>query len=373
MFDTDVVVIGAGIVGLAVSARIGQRYDVILIERHRSFGQETSSRNSEVLHAGIYYPPGTLKAKTCLLGNRLTYQICQSNNLPYKRLGKLIVANSKREISQIYILYENAKKNGVDDVRLIGHREIRKIEPYIKASLAIYSGSSGIVDSHMLMRFFEWKAREGKVQVAYGVEVRDIEKLGSGYRIFVRDVNGEGFSLKSRFVVNCAGLNSDRIAEMVGIDVDKMGYRLSYCKGQYFRIDSKISGYIKRLIYPVVTSEQCSLGIHTTPNLSGIVRLGPDAIYIQRKKVDYTVDEKAKIGFYNDAVRFLPFLTLDSLSPDIAGIRPKLQGPNDGFRDFVIKDENQIGLSGFINLIGIESPGLTSAPAIADLVFSMLM
>ena len=373
MEKVEAVIIGAGIVGLSVAARVSRKKSsVYLLERHRSFGQETSARNSEVIHAGIYYPKGSLKDGTCIEGNRLVYEICEKNRIPYKRLGKLIVAVDPSEKADLEALFENARANGVTDIVLLDKDRVKDLEPNITACEAIYSGTTGIVDTHKLMSFFAQQAKENGVSISYDTEVIRIEHLKEGYKITVKDTTGEDFQFLSQIVINCAGLESDTVAGIVGIDIDKADYKLKYCKGQYFKLGTKKSSYIKRLIYPVLKPKATALGIHATPNLSGMVRLGPDEKFIDRGQIDYNVDEEAKGPFYDSCSRFLPFLDKEDLSQDTSGVRPKLQGEGELFRDFVIKEESEKGLPGFINLIGIESPGLTAAPAIAGMVLDMI-
>jgi L-2-hydroxyglutarate oxidase LhgO len=373
MEKADVVIIGAGIIGLSIAAEVSRfKNHVYVLERHDSFGRETSSRNSEVIHAGIYYPKDSLKAKTCLEGNRLIYQTCLKHNIPYKNLGKLIVTAEGSQALRLEALFKNAKESGADGLELLSEDKIRKLEPNIKAKAAIYSKTTGIVDSHSLMKYYAFKLQQNKATISYNTEVKDIKKTNGAYEVFVSDNSNETFTVSSQIVINCAGLQSDTIAALAGIDTKRQSYTLKYCKGQYFNIANKKSALIKRLIYPAPLDDSGGLGIHATPNLSGAIRLGPDDKYIERNDVDYNVNENDRIKFYNSAVNFLPFIEPYDLIPDTAGIRPKLQGPGEGFRDFVIKEEEGIGFPGFINLIGIESPGLTSAPSIARIVSSML-
>ncbi len=368
MDEFDVTIIGAGIIGLSIAAKLANnKNNLVVLERNDSFGQETSSRNSEVIHAGIYYPKDSLKAKMCVEGNHMLYDLCRKYKISHKKLGKLIIANTSSEINQLEDLYENAKGNGVSDINLIDKKEIKELEPNIKAEKALYSQNTGIVDSHSLMKFYANQAEGKGSLISYNVEVKNIEKINDKYKVEVIDSNGDFFSFFSKIVINCAGLESDNVAEMAGIDIEKQHYVLKYCKGQYFRVSNKRSNYIKRLIYPVPESEG-GLGIHATPDLTGSLRLGPDDRYISRDEANYDLDSSDRDKFYQSAKQFLPFLEKDDLSPDMAGIRPKLQGKGEGFRDFVIKEESDLGLPGFINLIGVESPGLTCAPAIAGYV-----
>lgn len=374
MEKVNITIIGAGIIGLSVAAEVSRSTGhVCVLERNESFGMGISSRNSEVIHAGIYYPKDSLKTKTCIEGNRLIYETCIKNNIAHKKTGKFIVATETSEIPGLEKLFDNAGANGVEKIELLPERKAKQLEPHIRAKTALYSKTTGIVDSHSLMKYYAFKAQQNKASIAYKTEVKNIIKTNGGYEVTVIDSNNEEFSFLTEVLINCAGLDSDTIAEMAGIDIKKQDYRLKYCKGQYFNIAAKKGKLINRLIYPVPTNKEGGLSIHATPNLTGIVRLGPDDEYIDRKNVDYIVDENAKTKFYNSASRFLPFLEVGDLTPDISGIRPKLQGPGEPFRDFLVKDESNLGFPGFINLVGIESPGLTAAPSIAKFVSSLIL
>ncbi|MFH1655976.1 MAG: NAD(P)/FAD-dependent oxidoreductase [Candidatus Omnitrophota bacterium] len=374
MEQVDIVVIGAGVIGLSIAARLAdKKLSVYVIERHSSFGQETSSRNSEVIHAGIYYPKDSLKARTCVEGNRLLYEICSKNNIPYKRTGKLIVATCDEEVADLEDLLKNGQSNGAEALEIIDRNEIKKIEPNIKAKLAIKSSSSGIIDSHSLMQYFIDKMKKNNAGVVYNSDVEGMNKVDGGYKVSIRDTDGKNFSFNARILINSAGLESDSIAEKIGIDIKKQKYDLKYCKGQYFRLgNSSKAKLINRLIYPVPKPKSAGLGVHATLDLGGGLRLGPDDKYIKRDQINYDVDMNDKDNFLDSAKSFLPFLESDDLVPDTAGIRPKLQAKDEEFRDFVIKEESDLGFPGFVNLIGIESPGLTAAPSIAEYVENLI-
>ena len=368
MEEIDVLIIGAGVVGLAVASEIAERdKSIIVLEKNNAFGQETSSRNSEVIHAGMYYPTGTLKAKLCVEGRHLLYEICRKNNVPHRKIGKLIVATEKDETPDLDKLFQQGKNNGVEGLRIINRQEIKEMEPNISGITALYSSETGIIDSHRLMQYFFDSAKDKGAMVSFNSEVTSIEKAARGYEVLVRNGN-EALTLRTRVVINCAGLDSDEIAKIAGVDTKKNKYNLKYCKGQYFRVDSNKSRLVDRLIYPVPKPKSGGLGIHSTLDLAGSMRLGPDDFYQKDRSKDYSVDKSKKYEFYNSAKKFLPFIEEDNLTEDTSGIRPKLQGEGEDFRDFVIKDELESGLAGFINLIGIESPGLTAAPAIARYV-----
>jgi L-2-hydroxyglutarate oxidase LhgO len=370
----DITIIGAGVIGLAVASQVAKEgRQVYIIEQSDTFGKETSSRNSQIIHSGIYYPPGSLKAETCLEGNAIIYEVCQKHGIGFEKTGKLIVATSNKERRVLESLLENGKRNGVQGLAMLSEAKVKEMEPNVKGKAAIFSPSSGVIDSHALMQYFDYSAREKGVKTAYRSRVVGIEKSADGYEIIIEDSSGRS-SFPTRVLINCAGLNSDKIAEFAGIDIDRAGYRLHYCKGEYFSVGNNKNKMVKRLIYPVPEPDRASLGIHLTLDISGRMRLGPNARYVD--EIDYSVDQKQKTSFYDSVKWFLPFIEYEDLEPEMAGIRPKLQGPGEPFRDFVIKHEAERGLPGLINLIGIESPGLTSAPSIArrveDLVKEIL-
>jgi L-2-hydroxyglutarate oxidase LhgO len=366
--EVDVAIIGAGVIGLAIAHEIAQgKKEIFVFERNRTFGLETSSRNSEVIHAGIYYPENSLKAKLCVEGKNLLYELCNKHNIACKRCGKIIVATDENEIDWLRELHEQGRRNGVDDLRLLPQTEVKKLEPNIEARAGLLSPSSGVCDSHDLLKFLYDQSRGKGVSFAFGTEVTGVERTGTRYRVQIKDRDGIS-AFVAHAILNCAGLNSDRIAQLAGIDIAKAGYRLHYCKGEYFSLDSKYRNLVTRLIYPA--PDQAGHGIHWRQTLDARVLLGPSARYVE--SIDYSVDETHKQYFYSSVKRFLPFLELEDLAPESAGIRPKLQGPEDDFRDFVITDEKKAGFPGLINLIGIESPGLTAALAIARHVGRMM-
>ncbi len=366
----DIAIIGAGVVGLAVAARLADRGDdVLLLEKYDSFGQETSSRHSGVIHCGIYYPPGSLKARLCLAGNRSLYDLCSRYGIGHKRLGKLIVATAENELGQLESLLERGRDNGVAGLRLLSPAEVKQLEPNVAGAAAVLAPSTGIIDAPALMKCFLGLARRGGIQVAYRSRVSRLEKLSGGYRLTVTGDEGD-FSFTARLVINCAGLHADKVAALAGIDIDDAGYRLHFCKGEYFSIGSGQCHPVKRLIYPLPPADLSGAGIHVTLDLEGRLRLGPGVLYVDR--IDYGIDARHKRLFYDSARRLLPWLEYEDMEPEMAGIRPKLQGPGEDFRDFVIAEESSRGLPGLINLIGIESPGLTACPAIAEYVAGLV-
>ena len=370
-FKSDITIIGAGVVGLAIAAQLAHRDRVVyVLEKNERFGQETSSRHSGVIHSGIYYPYGSLKAKLCVEGNRLLYELCRKHGIGHRRLGKLIVAASDEETGQLQELKAKGQRNDAEGLRIISRSELKEMEPNVEGVAALLSPSTGVIDSHALMEHFVARAKDGGVEIACGKKVVGIEKVSDGYKVTVAEGDKGKFSFTTRILINCAGLQCDKIAGLAGIDIDKAEYRLHYCKGEYFSVGGGKSNLVKRLIYPVPEVKDTGLGVHVTLDLEGRMRLGPNTQYVD--SIDYTVDSRHKDSFYKSAKRMLPFIEYADLEPEMAGIRPKLQGPGEDVKDFVIRDESDKGLPGLINLIGIESPGMTSSPAIARYVASIV-
>lgn len=370
MERSKIVIIGAGVVGLAVAARLSEKYDdIFVIEKHSSFGQETSSRNSEVIHASIYYPKDFLKGKLCLRGNEMLYDLCNKNDIPHKNCGKLIVATDEEQFPQLKDLLKKAKDNGAKGVRIIDETEIKELEPNITALKAIISPSSGIVDSHSLMRYLEMKAMNNGVGFAYNHEVRSLQKDPEEYFIKTIDSNGHESEIKTKALINSAGLHSDQICEMLGINTIAAGYKINYHKGIYYRVNKKTGLFPDSLIYPL-PPEEGSVGIHTCPDVAGGMRLGPH--FIWSDTLDYSVDDTYRDLFYLQASKYLPFLEFDDISADSVGYMAAVQSPDQPMQDFVIKHETNKGLDGFFNLVGIESPGLTSCLSIAEYIEPMI-
>lgn len=369
--DSNITIIGAGAVGLAIAEKLSDICnDVFIIEKHSTFGQETSSRNSEVIHAGIYYPEGSLKALLCVKGKNLLYDYCRKWDVPFKNCGKLIVATTEEEIGVIEGIHVSAMKNGVDDLVFLGREEVAEMEPHVFALKALFSPSTGIVDSHSLMKRYEINTINNGGQIVYGNEVKGIRKAGEGYEIRLLEPDGNEYCFTTKYVINSAGLTSDRISQMAGITDGKL--EILFCKGDYFRLNPPKNRLVGRLVYPVPHHNLEGIGIHVTVDMGGGVKFGPDVTWLGSNVYDYRVDPSKREAFYASASKFLPFLTSGDLSPDMAGIRPKLQRPGGPVVDFYIAEESARGFRGFINLIGIESPGLTASLAIADHVSTML-
>jgi len=359
--DFDLVVVGAGVIGLAIAYKTSQQgKSVLLIEKQSSFGSGISSRNSEVIHAGIYYPENSLKATLCLEGRNELYAFCQKYRVPYKRIGKLIIATDERETVQLEQILKQGKQNGVNDLEILDQLQIRHLEPLIQAQAALLSPSTGIIDSHSFMQTLLGLLQHHNGIFVANTEPTQIIPLQHGFHIKGHS-SGDDFQLTCRQLVNAAGLSALQLArKIVGI-CDKNLPRLYPCKGHYFALQG--TSPFSHLIYPVPNAHLIGLGIHATLDLAGQVKFGPDSQYIDN--IDYTVPEHLATSFAQAIKRYFPSLAPNKLTPAYSGIRPKLQGPKDAFSDFVFEDHNMHGIPGLINMFGIESPGLTASLAIA--------
>ncbi|HEX2759329.1 MAG TPA: NAD(P)/FAD-dependent oxidoreductase [Rhizomicrobium sp.] len=362
-FEADAVVIGAGVVGLAVARQLSlSGHDVIILEKNEHFGMETSARNSEVIHAGIYYPQGSLKAKLCARGKALLYEFCASHGVPHRRIGKLIVGHRGQE-AQLAAIAEAAADNDVNDLQPLARADIAVLEPQIDADVALLSPSTGIIDSHQYML-----ALLGDRTLVRNGDVTAIRRKGDGWRLTVRS-EGEDIALDARMVVNAAGLWAQTLAHRIeGLgDIPP----LFLAKGNYAGLS--IKSPFQRLIYPV--PEPGGLGVHVTLDMGGRARFGPDVEWLGQADpaaIDYTVSPQVTAKFAPLIARWWPGIREDMLTPDYAGVRPKLVGQGAPNADFRIDGSPVHGLPGLVNLFGIESPGLTASLAIAEHVESLL-
>jgi len=373
--DYEILIIGAGVVGLACAEAISSSYvhnnqkvNILLIDRHDSFGQDTSSRNSEVIHAGIYYPPNSLKAELCTKGNLSIREWCDRYNIDYRLVGKYIIAVDESELDNLQRIYSNGVLSGAKDLKIMEGAKINGKEPNLNVIRGIYSPNTGIFDSHRFMESLEYMASKNGADIVYRQRIKAIDYNGSFYECIIEDKKGNISKISTEKIINAAGLHSDKVAEMVGIDIEKNEYKLSYCKGNYFRIKSNKSNLVNSLIYPVPPARLTSLGIHITNELNGSLRLGPDVEYMEENLEEYNIDLSLDVKFHSAVSRYLNNLEVSDLYPDYCGIRPKLQKKGGEFKDFIIKDETDNGYKGFINLIGIDSPGLTSSLEIGKYV-----
>ncbi len=359
MEEVDVIIIGAGIVGLAIAEKLSHKYDnIILAEKEESFGRHTSSRNSEVIHSGIYYPKNSLKAKLCVRGVELLYDFVEKYNIPYNNCGKLIVATKRSELTILEELLKKGKNNGVKNLEIVSEKNAKELEPKSKSCGALWVPITGIMDTHKVMKKLEFLAEQNGVTIAYNTEINGIEKQNDDYIISLKD---DVFKLKARILINSAGLWSDKISEMMGIDSEKQNYKLHFCKGEYYKTTKYKN--IKHLVYPVPTD--VSLGLHARINLDGELSFGPNAYYVD--ELNYQMDETYKKDFYKSINKYF-YIGMADLILDDCGIRPKLQKEGGEFRDFVISNEKDKNLPNFVNLIGIDSPGLTCCLSIAEYV-----
>lgn len=369
MADTGVAVIGAGVVGLAVAARLAPRSpDLVILERRERHGQETSSRNSEVIHGGMYYPTGSLKARLCVEGNRRLYEVCQRHDVPHRRTGKIITATVPEELPALEEIDQRGRANGVT-LEWLTPPAVHALEPNVRSVGALNSPNTGIVNAHALMDALLHQALAAGAMLQPRAEVVGLDRDGQEWRLTIRSPEGTE-TLTAERVVNAAGLEADTIAAQAGIDVDTAGYRQHYWKGSYFSVRPAKAAIVSRLVYPVPT--HVSLGVHAVVGLEGRLRFGPDADYLPDRTLDYSVLESKRAAFAASVRRIVPAIEDADLEPDMAGIRPKLQAPGQGPQDFVIAEESARGLPGLVNLVGIDSPGLTSATAIAEEVARLL-
>ncbi len=370
--DFDTAVIGAGVVGLAAAAALSASgRSVVILEARDAIAQLGTSRNSEVIHAGIYYPKQSQKALLCRRGADLLYRRCAERRIEHRQTGKLIVATGVEEIPKLETLLEAAQENCVPQIRLIDREHLRRLEPSIEGVAALHSPTTGIVDAHGLSLSYLAEAEEHGASLLVGHSVVALEHEASLWRVVVgqgRDRDEQ--SLRCDEIVNAAGLDADQIAGMAGIDIDQRGYRIHLCKGEYFSLAPQARVILRQLIYPVGSATAAGLGIHATLDLAGRIRFGPNAHYVS--EIDYAVDPGRAVEFAEAIKGYLPQIRSEWLTPDFAGIRTKLAGPGEGFRDFVIAEETAAGLPGLVNCIGIESPGLTASGAIAERVVALL-
>jgi L-2-hydroxyglutarate oxidase LhgO len=365
MERVDCIVIGAGVVGLAVAramARAGR--EVLVLEAEAAIGAGTSSRNSEVIHAGIYYPQGSLKARLCVAGRDALYAFCDSHGVPYRRCGKLIVATDQSQLAGLQALREHGAANGVDDLQRLDGDEVIGLEPQLDAIAGLLSPSTGIVDSHALMLALQGDAEAAGALLALRAPVETIEVTEAGLCV---DVGGdEPMTLLATSVINCAGHAAPVIAAHTrGLPVESVPRRY-FAKGSYFSLATPTP--FRHLVYPL--PEPGGLGVHLTLDLGGQARFGPDVQWVE--SLDYQLDAHRAEGFYSAIRRYWPALPDGALQPAYTGIRPKISGPGEPAADFRIDGQAQHGITGLVNLFGIESPGLTACLAIADEVCQRL-
>ncbi|MEB2401420.1 MAG: NAD(P)/FAD-dependent oxidoreductase [Alcaligenaceae bacterium] len=359
MADIDCVVLGAGVVGLAVARELAlSGREVLIVEATEAIGTGTSSRNSEVVHAGIYYPQGSLKARLCVSGKHMLYAYCEERGIPYQRLGKLIVSASPEQSARLDEIAGRAKLNGVDDLYRISGAEARELEPALRCDAALVSPSTGIVDSHALMLALQGDAENHGAQSVFHTRFKQGRVLESGE--FHLEFEGEeGMELSANLVVNAAGLSAPKVARSLQGQPADLIPQAYYCKGSYFTLSGRSP--FRHLIYPMPS--HAGLGVHLTLDLGGQAKFGPDTEWVDGE--DYTLDPGRAEVFYGAVRSYWPDLPDGALNPGYTGIRPKIVGPDAPAADFVIAGPATHGVPNLVNLFGIESPGLTACLAIA--------
>ena len=363
----DAIVIGAGVIGLAVARRLAMAgLETIVLEAADGIGTETSSRNSEVIHAGIYYPKDSLKAALCVAGKHRLYDYCAGHGVPHLRCGKLIVANGDGEAAVLESIRQRGRANGVDDLALLDGAQAIALEPELRCDAALISPSTGVIDSHALMLAYQGEAEDHGAAIAFLCRVERGYVEPGGFTLEVAGQGGAVDRVACRLLVNAAGLHAQSVARRLdGLDAAFVPPQY-FCKGSYFSLLGRQP--FGRLIYPVPAS--ASLGVHVTVDLGGRVRFGPDQEWVD--EIGYDVDPARADVFYEAVRRYWPGLKDGALTPAYAGIRPKVQGPDDPMKDFLVEGPEVHGLAGLVNLFGIESPGLTASLAVADLAAQRL-
>ena len=352
----NISIIGAGIVGLSIAERLSRNFkNIILFDKESTFGQHVSSRNSEVIHSGFYYPHNSFKSKLCIDGNKKMYDFADKYYINYKKCGKMIVINDLNDEKKLYDIYNNAKKCGLSGLKILNTKEAKEIEERVRCIKALWIPSTGIIDSHGIMSKLENLSILNGVDFAYNYSLKNIGFNGDLYELSFN--NNE--SIYSDIVINAAGLWSSNICKMLNLN----NYDIEYYKGDYYKSNIK---NLNCLIYPL--PKQTSLGLHTVLSLNGDVSFGPN--YYKVNSVDYSINNKHEVEYLDCLRKLLDYNDL-ILTPDFSGIRPKIK-KNGSFNDFIINNERDQGFNNFINLIGIDSPGLTSSLSIAKYVESLI-
>jgi len=359
----DAVVVGAGVVGLAVARALAMAgREVVILEAEDAIGTHTSSRNSEVIHAGIYYSNNSLKASSCVAGKQLLYEYCVTHGVPHRRSGKLIVASHADQAGELKNIQQKAHANGVTDVVWMTRDQVLALEPELQCVAGLYSPSTGIIDSHALMLAYQGDAEAHGAMLALKSPLQKCEIVADG---FVLSVYGSE-AIKTAVLVNSAGLRAPSVARAMEGYRAELAPKELYAKGNYYSLTGK--NPFKRLVYPV--PEPGGLGVHVTLDMAGQARFGPDVEWVER--IDYAVDPKRAERFYAAIRRYWPGLPDGALAPGYSGIRPKTAGPGEPAPDFEIQGPRRHGIPGLVHLFGIESPGLTASLALAGMVLDQL-
>jgi L-2-hydroxyglutarate oxidase LhgO len=364
MDQANILIIGGGVVGCAIARAVSSRWqDVFLVEQNPKLGMATSSRNSGVIHSGIYYPKNSLKARHCVEGNRLTYEFCKKHNVPFRHTGKLVVAANAREVPDLAALIRKGEDNGVEGLQLIGPDEIRKREPHIAGAAAIEVPSTGIVSAEELVHAYARIAAGQGAAIVTRARVVSLEPVAGAIRVGLRigdEEHVQDEAIEARCVINAAGLYADEVAALLG----NHSWKIYPVRGEYCEIRGARASLIHDLVYPLPHAQGLSLGVHFTKTLWGTVLVGPTATYVEGKD-NYERGRLPVADFVHSAKTLLPEIEEKDLQLGYSGLRPKLVPPEGkGIADFVIARDPKVPQA--IQLVGIESPGLTAAPAIAE-------
>ncbi len=357
----DCVVAGAGVVGLACARALAQSgREVVILEAESAFGTHTSSRNSEVIHAGLYYPKNSFKARFCVAGKALLYHYCTEHGVAHQRIGKVVVATNAQETDALKSYVQKAETNGVHDLRWLTRDELRELEPAVECSAGFFSPSTGIIDSHALMLALLGDAEQAGAALALKSPLLSGRVMENGIEIVVG--GSDAITLRANLLINCAGLVAPQLARSIsGIPAATIPPQ-HFAKAHYYTLIGKSP--FRHLVYPVASSAH--LGVHVTLDLGGQARFGPDITWI--RNIDYQFDEAREPLFYEAIRKYFPGLRDGALSPGYTGIRPKISAEGEPSADFMIAGPRDHGVRGLVNLFGIESPGLTASLAIADYV-----
>lgn len=363
--QVDCVVIGAGVVGLAIARRMALAgREVVILEAEAAFGTHTSARNSEVIHAGIYYASGSMKARLCVPGRKALYHYCAEHDVKHRNIGKVVVACEAAQVPAMHKYIEQARANGVDDLRLLSGNELAELEPNVRAAAGFFSPSTGVIDSHGLMLAYLGDAEAHGASLALASPVVSGTVTADGIDLNVG--GAEAMSIRCRTVINTAGLKAPAVASSInGVPAQTIPPTY-YAIGHYYTLTGKSP--FNHLVYPVTRADW--LGVHVTIDLGGQVKFGPDFNWIDG--IDYRFDESREPAFYEAIRRYYPALADATLQPGYTGIRPRTTGPGELAQDFTFSGPRDHGIPGLVNLYGIESPGLTSSLAIADHVANLL-
>ena len=357
IYNFDIVVVGAGVIGISIALACAKKnFSVLLLEKNSNFGQEISSRNSEVIHAGIYYPENSLKAKFCRDGMKRLYQYCKEKSIPFKQTGKLIVQTNIKDQDKLLKLYETGRKNGCDELQLLTSKEVNKLESEITAKNAIWSPKTGIIDSHQFMKSMLDDFEQAKGIVVYNHELKEVINKGGEFELPLE----KSTFLNAKKIINCCGLHATNFTQYIKGFPKGLIKKTKFCKGTYFGYQGKIP--FNHHIYPIPSN--VGLGIHFTLDLNNCGQFGPDTEWINSE--NYAVNNNRVKNAYNEIKKYWPKCNKDKIRPVYAGIRPKIESKIDFEKDFLIQSVTDHKIPGLINLLGIDSPGLTSALSIAN-------